>query len=72
VLDDASMLERMRKKSRDYFAAMGNDRRSIFRVSKAQKIEDILKVYVDWYYEKFLYRRKAQFLDLFEFLKTGA
>jgi hypothetical protein len=72
VLDDASMLERMRKKSRDYFAAMGNDRRSIFRVSKAQKIEEILKVYVDWYYEKFLYRRKEQFLDFFEFLKTGA
>jgi hypothetical protein len=72
ALDDASMLERMRKKSRDYFAAMGNDRRSIFRVSKAQKIEDILKVYVDWYYEKFLYRRKEQFLDFYEFLKKGA
>jgi hypothetical protein len=41
-------------------------------VSKAQKIEEILKVYVDWYYEKFLYRRKEQFLDFFEFLKTGA
>jgi superfamily II DNA helicase RecQ len=71
VLDDAGMLERMRKKSRDYFASMGNDRKSMFKVSKAQKIEDILKVYVDWYYEKYLYHRKEQFLDFYAFLKTG-
>jgi superfamily II DNA helicase RecQ len=71
AIDDASMLERMRKKSRDYFASMGNDRESIFKVSKAQKIEDILRTYVDWYYEKFLYHHKEQFLDLFEFLTTN-
>lgn len=71
MLDDASMLERMKKISRDYFASMGNDRESIFKVSKAQKIEDILKVYVTWYYEKFLYHHKEQFLDIFEFLTTN-
>ena len=37
MLDDTSMLERMRKVSRDYFASMGNDRKSIFKVSKAEK-----------------------------------
>lgn len=71
MLDDESMLERMKKVSRDYFASMGNDRESIFKVSKAQKIEDILKVYVSWYYEKFLYHHKEQFLDFFEFLTTN-
>lgn len=71
MLDDESMLERMKKISRDYFALMGNDRESIFKVSKAQKIEDILKVYVSWYYEKFLYHHKEQFLDFFEFLTTN-
>lgn len=71
MLDDTSMLERMRKVSRDYFASMGNDRKSIFKVSKAEKIEDILEVYVDWYYDKFLYHHKEQFLDFFEFLTTN-
>ena len=71
VFDDASMLERMRKNSRDYFASMGNDRESIFKVSKAQKIEDILKTYVSWYYDKFLYHHKEQFLDFFDFLTTN-
>lgn len=71
MLDDTSMLERMRKVSRDYFASMGKDRKSIFKVSKAEKIEDILEVYVDWYYDKFLYHHKEQFLDFFEFLTTN-
>lgn len=71
MLDDESMLERMRKISRDYFASMDNDRESIFKVSKARKIEDILKIYVSWYYEKFLYHHKEQFLDFFEFLTTN-
>lgn len=45
--------------------------KSIFKVSKAEKIEDILEVYVDWYYDKFLYHHKEQFLDFFEFLTTN-
>lgn len=68
ALDDASMLDRMKKISRDYFAFMGNDRKSIFNVSRANSIEDVFKVYVEWYYEKFLYHHKEQFLDFFDFL----
>lgn len=68
ALDDTSMLERMKKISRDYFASMGNDRESIFNVSRANTIEDVFKVYVKWYYGKFLYHHKEQFLDFFEFL----
>ena len=71
MLDDATMTERMKMASRDYFASMGNDRESIFKVSKAQKIEDILKVYVSWYYDKFLYHHKEQFLDVFEFITSN-
>jgi len=67
VLDDADMLDRMIHISRDYFASMGNDRESVFFVSRAESIPDILDIYVKWYYDKFLYHHKEQFLDVFEF-----
>lgn len=70
-LDDASMLERMKNASRDYFASMDNDRESIFKVAKANKIEDVIKIYVNWYYEKFLYHHKEQFLDFYDFLTSN-
>ena len=68
VLDDKSMLERMKKRSRDYFTLMGNDRESVFKVSRATNCEDVIRVYVDWYYEKFLYHHKEEFLDCFSFI----
>lgn len=71
MLSDARILDRMKRISRDYFASMGNDRESIFKVSRADKIEEVLRIYVNWYYEKFLYHHKEQFLDLFEFLTTN-
>lgn len=71
VMEDSEMLERMKKASRDYFASMGNDRESIFYVSKAKSCEEVLRVYVKWYYEKFLYHHKEQFLDFFEFLTNN-
>ena len=71
ALDDNEMLERMKKVSRDYFASMGNDRESIYYVSKAKSPEEVLKIYVKWYYDKFLYHHKEQFLDFFGFLTNN-
>ena len=71
VLDDKSMLERMQKVARDYFAEMGNDRESMFNISRANKIEEIIKIYVTWYYDKFLYHHKEEFLDFFDFLTNN-
>lgn len=71
VLGDREMLERMKKTSRDYFASMDNDRESIFYISKAKSCEEVLRIYVKWYYEKFLYHHKEQFLDFFEFLTNN-
>ncbi len=68
AISDSKMLERMKKASVDYYASMGNDRESIFKVNDAEKLEDVIKVYVDWYYDKFLYHHKEQFIDFFEFL----
>ena len=71
ALDDDSMLERMKTIARDYFASMGNDRESMFKVTRANKIEDIIRIYVTWYYEKFLYHHKEQFLDFFDFITSN-
>lgn len=65
---DVNMVDRMQKRSTQYFTEMGNDRESIFKVARAKTIEDILRIYVDWYYDKFLYHHKEQFLDTFEFI----
>ncbi len=70
-LGDSEMLERMKKVSRNYFASMGNDRESISKVSKAKSCEEVLRIYSKWYYEKFLYHHKEQFLDFFEFITNN-
>lgn len=72
AMEDRELLERMKKVSRDYFASMGNDRESIFNVSRANTHKEVLHVYVKWYYEKFLYHHKEQFLDFFEFLTSNS
>lgn len=68
ALSDDEMLARMKRKSRKYFASMGNDRESISKVTNAGSIKEILMIYVKWYYEKFLYHHKEEFLDFMEFL----
>ena len=68
---EENVVERMRKRTIEYLNFMGNDRKSISKISRAEKIDDILKVYVDWYYENYLYHHKEQFLDFFEFLQLN-
>lgn len=68
ALDDNSMLERMKRTSRDYIASMDNDRESIFKIGKAESIENVIRIYAEWFYDKFLYHHKEEFLDFFEFI----
>lgn len=65
-----NMLNRIKQRTNDYFAFMGNNRDNIAKVSRANEIEEIIKIYVDWYYAKFLYHHREQFLDLFSFIET--
>lgn len=68
AISDNQMLERMKTISRNYYASMDNDRESMFNVSRALSIEDVIRIYVKWYYDKFLYHHKEQFLDFYDFL----
>lgn len=68
---EENMLARMKKKSTDYFVFMGNDRESIAKIARAGSALEIIKIYVDWYYEKYLYHHKEEFLDMFDFVMAN-
>ena len=68
--NDQKMLLRMKNKTRDYFEELGNNRESIAKANRAGSPEEIFKIYVDWYYSKYLYQHNEQFLDLFEFISN--
>ena len=66
--DGKKMLRRMQKKLREYFEFLGNDREGIAKTNRAQSEEEVIRVYVDWYYAKYLYHHNEQFLDLYDFI----
>ena len=66
--DPQKLIRRMKKRLRDYFDEMGGDRESLARTDRAKSEDEIIKVYVDWYYIKYLYHHNEQFLDLLEFV----
>ncbi|MDD4492964.1 MAG: helicase-related protein [Eubacteriales bacterium] len=69
--DPRKMLNRMKNRLRDYFDYMGNNRESIAKVDRASSPEEIMKVYVEWYYAKYLYHHNEQFLDFYEFITNN-
>ena len=70
--DPKKMLNRMKSRMHEYFVYMGNNRESIAKVERAKTPEEIIQVYVKWYYEKYLYHHNEQFLDFFEFVDKNA
>jgi len=66
--DDSKMTRRMKERLSNYFEFLGNDREGIAKTNRAKTREEIIKVYVEWYYSKYLYHHHEQFIDLFEFI----
>ncbi len=64
----AVMLNRMKERMRSYFEYMGNNREAIVKAERSKTPEEIILVYVKWYYERYLYHHNEQFLDFFDFL----
>lgn len=64
----SKMLHRMQNRLREYFEYLGNDREGIAKTNRATSCEEVLRVYVDWYYAKYLYHHNEQFLDLYDFV----
>lgn len=62
------MLNRMKERLTRYFDLMGDTKEEAFKTNNAQTIGEIISVYVNWYYNKYLYQHNEQFLDLYEFI----
>jgi len=70
--DPMKMLRRMKNRLRDYFDFLGNNREEIAKTDRANTPEEIIRIFVDWYYIKYLYHHHEQFLDLYEFMVNNA
>ena len=69
--DPNKMLNRMKEHLRSYFEYMGNDRESIAKVMRAKSPEEIIFIYIKWYYARYLFHHNEQFLDFFEFITAN-
>lgn len=70
--DPSVMLNRMKTRMREYFEYMGYSRKSIAQTNRAKTPEELIRIYVKWYYEKYLYHHNEQFLDFYEFIEANA
>ncbi len=71
LTDNRKMFRRMQKKLCDYFDFLGSNRDVIAKVNRASSPEQLIDIYVDWYYRKYLYHHNEQFIDLYEFIVSN-
>ena len=69
--DQRIVLRKMKGRLTEYFENLGNDRESIVKVNRSSTQQDLIKIFVDWYYRKYLFRHNEQFLDLYDFIKEN-
>lgn len=67
----ANMLDRVKRRAVAYYETLGSNREQIVRTQRATDVPGVIKVYVDWYYAKFLYHQKEMFLDFLEFVEAN-
>jgi superfamily II DNA or RNA helicase/transcriptional regulator with XRE-family HTH domain len=70
-VSEQTIKNRMHASLRDYFASLdGDNRKAMSEAARATSINDIIHVYVDWYFERYLYHHNEEFIDMYEFI-TG-
>ena len=67
----ANMLQRVQQRAVAYYDSLGGNREQIVRTQRAKDLEAVIKVYVEWYYSKFLYHHKELFLDCLDFIDSN-
>ena len=70
-LNDPFIFKRMKTTAVEYYNFLGDNRQQIAQTQRSRTIEDIINIYVDWYYEKFLYHHKELFLDFLDFVEEN-
>ena len=64
-------LNRVKKCATEYYDSLGSNREQIVKTQRAADVPTVIKIYVDWYYAKFLYHHKEMFLDFLEFAEAN-
>lgn len=64
-------LERVKQRAIAYYDSLGSNREQIVKTQRSADIPSVIRVYVDWYYAKFLYHHKEMFLDFLEFAEAN-
>lgn len=67
----ANMLNRVKQRAITHYEALGSNREQIVKTQRAVDVPGVIKVYVDWYYAKFLYHHKEMFLDFLDFIESN-
>jgi RecQ family ATP-dependent DNA helicase len=62
--------EEIKEKTKNYLYLLGGNKKSISLVGHAKSIEEILNIYIEWYYNHFIYHHKEQFLDMLSFFEA--
>lgn len=55
----------------EYFIKLGNNQNEILKIQRATNLNEILEIYVEWYFSTFLYTHKEAFLDLYDFISNN-
>lgn len=71
VLGNDCNLSRVKQRATAYYDSLGSNREQIVKTQRASDIPGAIKVYVDWYYSKFLYHHKEMFLDFLDFVESN-
>lgn len=66
--DPANMLSRMKERAIKQYEFLGNNRVQIERTKAAKSGTQMIDIYTDWYYNRYLYMHKEMFLDCMDFV----
>lgn len=69
--NDSFIFSRMKKTAVEYYNFLGENRQQIAQTQRSNTIDEIIEIYVNWYYAKFLYHHKELFLDFLEFVEEN-
>ncbi len=53
---------------KNYFYRIGSFKKTVKLITDAQTIEEIIEIYIEWFYEHFLYHHREQLLNMLDFL----
>ncbi len=70
--DENHLKSAMQNRFRSYLSSLGDgNQRELVKTALAKSADEILSIYINWYYDKYLYRHNEEFMDLYEFISHG-